>query len=209
MNKKRRYIKRKAKKILMKNIMRFFLGLIIIGFIISFTLILDDRTDLKRDNIVLRGYESVYEESEEDFILVINPFVKKYKELRKDYLELLWYLEVEELNCEIYTVTGYSREDKSQETTNITSIGFICNAQYMDYVNIVAVDSEEIPYGSFVFVRAIWEKNKSKYERMFIAGDCGGKIKGQRLDIFFKTKEEADKFGIQECQVKVIFNKEN
>ena len=213
MNKKRRYTKRKEKKILMRNVIRFFLGLLIVSFIVSFTLVLDDRADLKRDNITLnnlsRGYESIYEESEDDFTLVVSPFIEKYKELRKDYLELLLYLETEELSCEIYTVTGYSANDmENQGTTSTTSIGFKLNAEYMEYISVVAVDPKIIPYGSFVFIKAIWEKGKPQYEKMFIAGDCGGDIKGKRLDIFFDTKKEADEFGIQGCQIRVIANEQ-
>jgi len=213
MNKKRRYTKRKEKKILMRNVIRFFLGLLIVSFIVSFTLVLDDRADLKRDNITLnnlsRGYESIYEESEDDFTLVVSPFIEKYKELRKDYLELLLYLETEELSCEIYTVTGYSANDmENQGTTSTTSIGFKLNAEYMEYISVVAVDPKIIPYGSFVFIKAIWEKGKPQYEKMFIAGDCGGDIKGERLDVFFNTKGEANEFGIQGCQVRVIANEQ-
>ena len=44
---------------------------------------------------------------------------------------------------------------------------------------------------------------------MFIAGDCGGAINGQHIDIYFKTKTEAERFGVKGCPVKVIINEEN
>lgn len=58
----------------------------------------------------------------------------------------------------------------------------------------VAVDPELIPYGSKVIIDGM----------EYIAEDCGGAIKGNRIDIFFDTHEEALEFGVQYKEVKVI-----
>lgn len=51
----------------------------------------------------------------------------------------------------------------------------------------IAVDPEVIPLGSIV------EVNGNKY----IAEDIGGAIKGNRLDIFFNSHEDALEWGVQ------------
>ena len=156
-------------------------------------------------HMVYSAYKGMYEESNDVFVTEYNYWIKEYKDLRDDYQELLKYLSEEDLNYTIYTVTGYSMNDpEHQGTTNTTSIGFHLDAQYMDFIGIVAVDPSVIPYGSYVFVRADWGDDGYVYERMFIAGDCGGDIVGQRLDINFATKAEAVAFGLQACPVRVI-----
>lgn len=50
-----------------------------------------------------------------------------------------------------------------------------------------AVDPNVIPYGSEVIIDG----------QTYIAEDCGGAIKGNRVDILFATHEEALNFGVQ------------
>lgn len=57
----------------------------------------------------------------------------------------------------------------------------------------IAVDPAVIPYGTKVFING----------REYIAEDCGGSIKGNRIDIYFKSHEDALKYGRQ--TVEVIF----
>lgn len=58
----------------------------------------------------------------------------------------------------------------------------------------VAVDPKIIPYGSKVIING----------RTYVAEDCGGAIKGNRVDILFDTHREALNFGIQYSEVFVI-----
>lgn len=58
----------------------------------------------------------------------------------------------------------------------------------------VAVDPTVIPYGSEVTING----------HTYIAEDCGGAVKGNRVDILFATHEEALNFGIQYAEVKHI-----
>lgn len=60
----------------------------------------------------------------------------------------------------------------------------------------IAVDPTVIPYGSKVIV------NGHKY----VAEDCGGAIKGNRLDIFFESHSDALEFGKQSIECLVIRN---
>lgn len=58
----------------------------------------------------------------------------------------------------------------------------------------VAVDPNVIPYGSEVIING----------HSYIAEDCGGAVKGNRVDILFATHQEALNFGIQYAEVKYI-----
>jgi 3D (Asp-Asp-Asp) domain-containing protein len=55
----------------------------------------------------------------------------------------------------------------------------------------IAVDPSIIPYGSKVIINGY----------TYIAEDCGGAIKGNRIDIFFNTHGEALQFGVQYADV--------
>jgi 3D (Asp-Asp-Asp) domain-containing protein len=71
----------------------------------------------------------------------------------------------------------------------MTSTGTIATAG-----RTIAVDPTVIPYGAEVIIEG---KN-------YIAEDCGGAIKGNRIDIFFNTHEEARAFGRKTLNVAVI-----
>lgn len=58
----------------------------------------------------------------------------------------------------------------------------------------VAVDPKVIPYGSEVIING----------HTYIAEDCGGAIKGNRVDILFATHKEALNFGIRYAEVSYI-----
>lgn len=55
----------------------------------------------------------------------------------------------------------------------------------------VAVDPKVIPYGSKVTING----------HTYIAEDCGGAIKGNKVDILFATHQEALEFGVQYAEV--------
>ncbi|HFL3653831.1 TPA: 3D domain-containing protein [Clostridioides difficile] len=75
----------------------------------------------------------------------------------------------------------------SSPENKITSIGV---GAYQG--NTVAVDPNIIPYGTKIYVEGIG---------VLIATDCGGAIKGNRLDIYYSTHDECDKFGKQTVKV--------
>lgn len=58
----------------------------------------------------------------------------------------------------------------------------------------IAVDPSLIPYGSEVIING----------HTYIAEDCGGAVKGNRIDILFETHSEALAFGIQYAEVSYI-----
>jgi len=63
---------------------------------------------------------------------------------------------------------------------------------------IVAVDPRYIPYGTRMFIQNL---SGSYIYGIAVAEDCGGDIKGDRMDLYFPTYEEAREFGRRVCTV--------
>ena len=59
----------------------------------------------------------------------------------------------------------------------------------------VAVDPDIIPYGTTIEIEGVGVR---------IAEDCGGAIKGNRIDLLFDTHEEALEWGMQTRQVTIL-----
>ena len=59
----------------------------------------------------------------------------------------------------------------------------------------IAVDPNIIPYGTQVEIEGVGVR---------IAEDCGGAIKGNRIDLLFDTHEEALEWGMQTRQVTIL-----
>ena len=59
----------------------------------------------------------------------------------------------------------------------------------------IAVDPNIIPYGTRVEIEGVGVR---------IAEDCGGAIKGNRIDLLFDTHEEALEWGMQTRQVTIL-----
>jgi 3D (Asp-Asp-Asp) domain-containing protein len=96
-----------------------------------------------------------------------------------------------EKNIEWYyfVATGYSKNDSGQGTGSITATGKSVAE------GIIAVDPEMIPYGTVVEIKDIG---------IFTAEDCGSKIKGNRLDIYFDSREDAKEFGRQGVWIRFV-----
>ena len=65
-------------------------------------------------------------------------------------------------------------------------------------VGAIAVDPKVIPYGTKMFI--VSEDGKYIYGEA-TAEDCGGLIKGNRIDLYFDTLGECNTFGVRMCQV--------
>lgn len=59
----------------------------------------------------------------------------------------------------------------------------------------IAVDPDIIPYGTLVEIEGVGVR---------VAEDCGGAIKGNRIDLLFETHKEALEFGRQTKQVTIL-----
>ncbi len=63
----------------------------------------------------------------------------------------------------------------------------------------IAVDPSAIPLGSDILINGSW----------CVAEDTGGAIKGDRIDIYFDSHDEALAFGVQEITIGIILKEEN
>lgn len=100
----------------------------------------------------------------------------------REIMEVEWYY---------FIASGYSANDPAQGTNNITATGKEIKK------GMVAVDPKAIPLGTKIEIKDMG---------IFIAEDTGGKIKGNRIDIYFDTKKEAKEFGRKGIWVKIIDN---
>ena len=60
----------------------------------------------------------------------------------------------------------------------------------------LAVDPKVIPYGSKVYIPS--------FNKIFIAEDCGGAIKGKKIDIFLPTRDDCINFGRRDIKIFIL-----
>jgi len=122
--------------------------------------------------------DSFLVKTETEIVIEKKPvYVTEVKEIEK---ETEWFY---------FVATGYSANDPLQGTNNITATGKEIKK------GMIAVDSKIIPLGTRIEIKDMG---------VFVAEDTGGKIKGNRIDIYFETKEEAKEFGRQAIWVRVL-----
>ena len=68
-------------------------------------------------------------------------------------------------------------------------------------VGAIAVDPRVIPYGTRMFIVSA---DGSITYGVATAEDCGGNIKGNRIDLFFDTYDECISFGVRTCDVYLL-----
>ncbi|MBR7122457.1 MAG: G5 domain-containing protein [Oscillospiraceae bacterium] len=91
---------------------------------------------------------------------------------------------------EQFRATAYSHNDPG--CNMITATGTTVR------IGTVAVDPKVIPYGTQMFIVS----NDGKYVYgVATAEDCGGGIKGDRLDLYFPSREACFQFGRRNCTV--------
>lgn len=89
------------------------------------------------------------------------------------------------------TATAYTAE--CEGCTGVTYTGIDLNADRTK--KVIAVDPDVIPLGALVYVEGYGEA---------IAGDIGGAIKGNKIDIHVPTRDEALAWGVREVSVTII-----
>ncbi len=118
----------------------------------------------------------------EEVIVKKEPVViTEYKEIEKN---IEWYY---------FVATAYTKNDSKQGTGSTTATGKSVKE------GIIAVDPEMVPFGTVLEIKDIG---------IFVAEDCGSKIKGNRLDIYFDSEKSAEEFGRQGVWVRFM-NGEN
>lgn len=60
----------------------------------------------------------------------------------------------------------------------------------------IAVDPTVIPYGTRVYIEEL--------DKVFIAEDCGGAIKGNKIDIFMPTEKNCNDWGIRNITIQIL-----
>lgn len=94
--------------------------------------------------------------------------------------------EVEEVESTIFKVTAYCPCVKCcGKSDGITATGVKAIQG-----RTIAVDPRYIPYGTEVTING----------NTYVAEDCGGNIKGNRIDIYFDNHNEALQFGVQHLE---------
>ena len=90
----------------------------------------------------------------------------------------------------VYRATAYHNSDPG--CTIWTALGTLCR------VGAIAVDPTVIPYGTEMFIVS----NDGKFIYGYaVAEDCGSSIKGNRIDLYYDSVEECNRFGIRDCTV--------
>jgi len=86
--------------------------------------------------------------------------------------------------------TAYTHTDPGCDMTTATGTTV--------HIGTVAVDPRVIPYGTQMFIVS----NDGRYVYgVSAAEDCGGSIKGNRVDLYFPTYDECIQFGIRNCTI--------
>ncbi len=94
-----------------------------------------------------------------------------------------------------YTVTSTAYSPTVAETDNnpwVTASGM------KSAFGIIAVDPKVIPLGTLVYVEGYGYA---------IAGDTGGFIKGEKIDVFFYSTKDASKWGIKKVKIYILDGK--
>ena len=60
----------------------------------------------------------------------------------------------------------------------------------------IAVDPKIIPYGTKVYI--------PQFKQYFIAEDCGGGIKGNKIDIFMTSESQCVNWGVRNIDIYVV-----
>ena len=60
----------------------------------------------------------------------------------------------------------------------------------------LAVDPKVIPYGTKVYIKEL--------DKVFTAEDCGGGIKGNKIDIYMKSESACNKWGVKTITIQIL-----
>ncbi|SET74156.1 Uncharacterized conserved protein YabE, contains G5 and tandem DUF348 domains [Oceanobacillus limi] len=155
-----------------------------------------------KDGQLVKTYEVTYENGEEVEREQIDEEVKQESENRivaigtkepKQNLSTLSSGSKPSGNGKEFTMTASAYTASCSGCSGYTSTGI--NLKANPNKKVIAVDKNVIPLGSKVWVEGYGEA---------IAGDTGGHIQGNRIDIHVPTKSEAYKWGVRKVKVKIL-----
>ena len=99
---------------------------------------------------------------------------------------------------ELLTYTGTAQVRATAYTHTDAGCDLITATGSTVHIGTVAVDPRYIPYGTRMFIVA---NDGSYVYGISEAEDCGGAIKGDRVDLYFPTYQECMEFGWRNCTV--------
>lgn len=130
---------------------------------------------------LLYAYEAVKEEVKEEYEIMV------YEPEPEHEIMLVNEEKVEDIYLGEFKVTAYCPcYECSEEYGRQTSTGATATEG-----RTIAVDPRVIPYGSEVMIDG----------HTYKAEDCGGLIKGNKIDIFFESHKDVDAYGKQKHDV--------
>lgn len=104
--------------------------------------------------------------------------------------DALRYTQVIDVKATAYSTEGWSHENK------YTKIGTLCR------VGAIAVDPKVIPLGSRLYITS--PDGESWVYGTAVAEDTGSAIKGNRIDLYYNTQAECERFGVRAAKVYVL-----
>ena len=93
-----------------------------------------------------------------------------------------------------------SNTEKKYKTMRVSATAYsgdsITSTLTRPHWGVIAVDPSVIPYGSIVYIK--------EFDKYFVAEDCGGKIKGHRIDIFMNSEKDCREWGVRKITIKIV-----
>lgn len=99
--------------------------------------------------------------------------------------------------CPCFECCGKTIDD---EAYGITASGYNV---FSGEKNIIAADPDVLPLGTVVDLFLVFQCGGDQYIGQYYVEDIGGAVKGNRIDIFYFSHEEAINFGVAEVLVSV------
>lgn len=179
----------------------FFIGLAFLTVIESVKVNIRDTVEPTTNNVEQNKEEQLCEDAEiekNDFVIKSEKLIVEQTNLEIEDAEKIKEetKKQEAVYLGTFKVTAYCPcekccgKDLDDPAYGITSTGTVATQG-----RTIAVYPSQIPYGSIVLVDGV----------EYIAEDCGGAIKENRLDIYYDSHQDALEWGVRYCEVSVIY----
>ena len=93
-----------------------------------------------------------------------------------------------------------SNTEKKYKTMRVSATAYsgdsITSTLTTPHWGVIAVDPSVIPYGAIVYIK--------EFDKYFVAEDCGGKIKGHRIDIYMNSEKACREWGVRKITIKIV-----